>query len=314
MTVVLTTGGTIGMEGPLAGPTGTASFVERAAPERAPTVEAFCAKPSVHLVEEDLLGLARRIGELAAGGEAIVVTHGTDVLEEVAFLCDVLYAGMAPVVFTGAMRPADALSTDGPQNVQDALAAAGSREAEGQGVLVCFAGRLHLAREVRKTDSVSVDAFSSPHEGPVGAVVEGRATFARSAPRRRALRVPERLARVEIASVGAASGGEAIRALGALAEGLVVSVPGAGHVPPRVLEALREEAARRPVIACPRPERGHLLRGTYGFPGAERDLRASGAIATGSLNAAKARMLLSAAIGAGLTAAEIDAVARQYDR
>lgn len=314
MTVVLTTGGTIGMEGPLAGPTGTASFAEGAGGGEAPAIEAFCAKPSVHLTAEDLLGLARRIGEIAATGEPVVVTHGTDVLEEVAFLCDVLYEGEPPVVFTGSMRPADAVSADGPQNVRDALAAAGSPDAVGLGVLVCFAGRLHLAREARKADSVSVDAFASPHEGPIGAVVEGRAVVTRSAPRRRPLPVPERLARVEIASAGAASDGDAIRALGAIAEGLVVAVPGAGHVPPPVLDAIRAEASHRPVVVCPRPERGHILRGTYGFPGAEGDLRASGAACAGSLNAAKARMLLAAAIGAGLTREEIGDVASRYDR
>ena len=96
-------------------------------------------------------------------------------------------------------------------------------------------------------------------------------------------------------------------ALAAGADGLVAVVLGAGHAPPAFLEAMRAAAARVPVVVCVRPERGRLLHGTYGFEGAERDVRASGAIPAPSLSPAAARIVLMAALGAGLDRAGIAA-------
>ena len=105
-------------------------------------------------------------------GRGVVVTHGTDTLEETAVLCDLLHGGEAPIVVTGAIRPASAAGADGPANLLDAVRAAGAAATAGLGALVCFGGELHAARAVRKTDSVSPRAFTSPRDGPVGRVGE----------------------------------------------------------------------------------------------------------------------------------------------
>jgi L-asparaginase len=261
--------------------------------------------PGSHLSLGDALALAQLAIAAAESGEGVVVTQGTDTLEEVAFLCDILYGGRMPIVFTGAMRPATTLGSDGPANILDAVAVAGSTRADDLGVLVAFAGRIHAARSIRKTDSVGVVAFASPY-GEVGRVVEGRVTIEKQPPRRPPL-TPESLDyRVEIISAGLGSDGAVIGTLlGGELDGLVAVGLGAGHFPPRLLAQLSVAAERVPVIATVRPERGAILHDTYGFAGSERDLRRTPIVPAGLLSPAAARIKLLACLGAGLTRAEI---------
>lgn len=303
MTVVVTTGGTIAMSGAHAVPANaTAGIVDRLGlGQDALRVDAFCDKPSVHLTWADALALAGRVSEIAATGEGVVVTHGTDVMEEVAFLCDLTHGGEAAVVFTGSMRPAGTPSSDGEANLRDALLVAQHPGARTAGVLVVFAGSVFGAADVRKCDSVRLEAFASPHEGPVGDVVEGQVRLRPPSRRPVRLPVPAAMPAVEIAWVGLGDSGAGIRALAAAADALVVAVPGAGHVPPAVLAAIHETALDRPVVFCARPERGRILRRTYAFPGAEPDLRRTAAICGGSLPAGKARILLGLCVAAGLS-------------
>ena len=129
--------------------------------------------PSAHLTLDDQLRICRQARDAARRGIGVVVTHGTDTLEETAMLCDVVHDAEAPIVFTGAIRPASAPGADGPANAVDAVSVAASDAAAGMGVLVCFGGEIHHARCVRKTDTVSLVAFSSPQVGLLGRVTEG---------------------------------------------------------------------------------------------------------------------------------------------
>jgi L-asparaginase len=166
---------------------------------------------------------------------------------------------------------------------------------------VCFAGELHAARAVRKVSSISPAAFSSPLTGPVGSVAEGRVLVYTCPSRPKPLALPDDLgARVPIVPTFLGDDGAGLRAaLRGGADAIVFVALGAGHVAPPVLRALRAAAAAVPVAVTLRPERGRLLRETYGFEGAEGDLRASGALAAGSLSAPAARMILLAGLGAG---------------
>ena len=229
-----------------------------------------------------------------------MVTHGTDTLEEVALLTDLLYAGEAPIVFTGAMRHASALGADGPANLFDGVAVAGADGSAGLGVLVVFAGSVHAARAVRKADSTAPAAFDSPRLGPIGRVQEGRAWMARRLERFPPLPVASLDATVHIVPAALGADGSLIEAaLEAGADGLVGVVLGAGHTPPLFLAALKRAAARVPVVVTVRPERGSILRGTYAFDGAERDLRSGPLICAAALSPAAARIKLMACIGAG---------------
>ncbi len=136
-------------------------------------VETISNVPSTHLTLDDQLRICRAARDVARRGIGVVVTHGTDTLEETAMLCDVVHDAEAPIVFTGAIRPATAPGADGPANAVDAVSVAASEAAAGMGVLVCFGGEIHHARCARKTDTTSLVAFSSPQTGPLGRVTEG---------------------------------------------------------------------------------------------------------------------------------------------
>jgi L-asparaginase len=306
---VLAAGGTIAMAGSGRGgaaPEHGADALIAAVPSVASSPDLHArtldTRPSVQLDAAAALEIARAAALEADAGRGVVVTHGTDTLEEVALLCDLLYAGDAPIVFTGAMRPASAPGADGPANLLDAVAVAASADADGLGVLVAFAGRVHAARAVRKSDSTAPDAFESPRLGPVGRVQEGRARISRRLERRPPIPVAALDATVHVVAAGLGTDGALVEAaVEAGADGLVGVVLGAGHTPPPFLAALRRTATRIPVVATVRPERGAILHGTYAFDGAEGDLRASPIICAGALSPAAARMKLMACLGAGYT-------------
>jgi len=270
---------------------------------RVPGLEArsLLALPGAHLGAADALAIARAALAETEAGRGVVVTHGTDTLEETAVLCDVLHGRSEPIVLTGAIRPVSTPGADGPANLLDAVAVAGAPQAQGLGALVVFAGELHAARAVRKVSSISPAAFGSPATGPLGTIVEGRVRIA-ARPLRpaAALPVPGALgARVPIVPTYLGDDGAGL--LAALRDGadaIVFVAFGAGHVAPPVLAALREVAAAVPVALTLRPERGVLAHATYGFEGAESDLRCSGVLPAAALSPQAARMVLLAGLGA----------------
>ncbi|HYH62194.1 MAG TPA: asparaginase [Solirubrobacterales bacterium] len=310
---LLVAGGTIAMSGSPARPSQEA--IDRLQVEAGAHVDAevFATVPSVHFSPSGALALCKRAAEIAGSGVPVVVTHGTDLLEEVAFLCDLLHDGDAPIVFTGAMRTASAAGADGPANLHAAVAVAGDPAARGLGVLVSFAGTVHAARYVRKADSTSIDAFTSPQAGPLGRVEEGRFVLRWSPTRLPALDVTHLDAAVEILAPGLGSSPAALTAVVAVCDGLVLSVPGAGHTPPAFLAAAQEIAATKPVVAVARPWRGELLHNSYGFEGSEVDLRSGAIVCAGSLSPPAARVALMAGIGAGLTTRELTQFLTPYD-
>jgi L-asparaginase len=306
---VLAAGGTIAMAasaGARAAPSLDAAALVAAVPAlaelddlRAETVD---TRPSVQLDAAGALALARAAQAEAESGRGVVVAHGTDTLEEVALLTDLLYAGDAPIVFTGAMRPASAPGADGPANLLDAVTVASAEDAAGLGVLVAFAGRVHAARAVRKADSTAPDAFASPRLGPVGRVQEGRARISRRLERFPPVPVSALDATVHVIPAGLGTDGTLVdAAIEAGADGLVAVLLGAGHTPPPFLAALKRAATRVPVVATVRPERGSILRSTYAFAGAETELRTTPIVCAGALSPAAARIKLMACLGAGYT-------------
>ena len=315
---VLAAGGTIAMVGGPVPPDGAragavpaldADALVAAVPAlagRALRARSVAALPGPQLTLGDALAVARAAADEARTGRGVVVTHGTDTLEETATLCALLHDAEAPVVLTGAIRPASAVGADGPANLQDAVTVAAAPAAAGLGTLVVFAGEVHAGRLARKVDSAGPATFGSPGAGALGRVVDARLRLALrpapAAPVPAAVRGVRALdARVDVVATGLGDDGALLTAAVADgADGVVLVALGGGHVPPPVLARLREAAARVPVVAAVRPERGAFLDGTYGFVGAERDVRATGAIACGGRSPAAARMTLVAGLAAGL--------------
>ena len=262
--------------------------------------------PSAHLTLEDQLHICREARDAARRGIGVVITHGTDTLEETAMLCDVVHDAEAPIVLTGAIRPASAPGADGPANLTDAVSVAASEAAANMGVLVCFGGEIHHARCVRKTDTTSLVAFSSPQTGPLGRVTEGHPTIWSRVPRNPPLDPPNMQRRVLVVPTMAGDDGSLAKAaLATEPDGVVIGTLGAGHLGPPLLDVWAEAAERIPVVAYCRPERGVVLNATYGYRGSERDLRETGIIPAGFLSPQAARMKLLACLASGLATDEV---------
>ncbi len=303
---ILSTGGTIAMAGARATPALDVDALVASIPALAdvPGLRArgLLELPGAHLRAADALMIARDALRETAQGRGVVITHGTDTLEETAVLCDVLHGGSEPIVLTGAIRPSSAAGADGPANLVDAVAAAGAAQCDGLGAFVVFAGELHAARAVRKVASLSPAAFGSPARGPLGTVAEGRVCVT-ATPRRPPVPLPlpgALPARIPIVPTFLGDDGAGLRSAHRDgADAIVFVALGAGHVAPRVLAALRDVAAAMPVALTVRPQRGALAHDTYGFEGAEGDLRASGALPAAGLSPQAARMVLLAGLGGG---------------
>src|SRR4051812_46161242 len=316
---ILTAGGTIAMVGEGgARPELDAEALVASVPglQAFPDLEAITVlnKPSAHLTLEDQLQICRAARDASRRGIGVVVTHGTDVLEETAMLCDVLHNADAPIVFTGAIRPASAAGADGPANLVDAVSVAASAPASGMGVLVVFGGEIHHARCARKTDTTSLVAFSSPQTGPLGRVSEGHPTIWSRIPRNPPLDPPHLDRRVVIVPTTSGDDGSLARAaLATEPDGAVIGTLGAGHLNPDLLDLWGHAADLIPVVAYCRPERGVILNATYGYRGSEQDLRATGIIPVGFLSPQAARMKLLACLASDLAIDEIRWAFRQDD-
>lgn len=234
--------------------------------------------------------------------DGVVVTHGTDTIEETAFVADVLTRTDKPVVFTAAMRSADALSADGPHNLATALRAAGSPAMRGLGVTVCLDDEVHAARWVRKWHTHRTGALTSV-TGPVATVDPdgGVRRFCGALPRWTAPATDVEGVDTGCVPVVQAYTGMSpaiLRAVvdAASARGLVIEGFGLGHVPGALINPVRDFiAAGVVVVISTRVPTGGTWP-VYGGSGGGTDLTASGALAAGGLSAAKARLLLLACL------------------
>lgn len=257
--------------------------------------------PSSHLTFDAVLTLfAAARTEVVGGAAGVVISLGTDTMEEVAFALDLLWDAPAPLVLTGAMRNPSLPGPDGPANLTAALRVASSPDAAGLGVLVVLNEEIHAARFVRKTHTSRPDAFSSAPLGPIGWLAEGHVRVALRPPHRDPLVLADSPPPVAVLTCAL---GDDLRLLASVAEadysGLVLDTFGSGHVPPECLPLLEKLVARMPIVFTSRVGRGEVGRATYGYAGSEGDLLARGLIPGGSLDVFKARVLLSFALASG---------------
>lgn len=251
------------------------------------------------LEPEDMLEIARRVhqGLRSEDVVGVVVTHGTDTMEETAYLLDLVHDDARPVVFTGAQRPADAPDTDGPRNLADAVTVASHESARGLGALIVFDGQVFAAARTRKTNTLAPAAFSSTISGPIGYVRQGSFVLT-GVPRR-----PTPLdlncmsltgVRVDIVPFYPGADTVALRAVEAAgATGVVVEAVGAGNVNPRFCGDVARLTAAGMVVAFSTRVAAGPVTAIYGAGGG-RDLLDAGAVLIATLRPPQARILLSA--------------------
>ena len=265
--------------------------------------EDWGAFPGPHMTPERQWALRARVVELLARPEVqgIVLTHGTDTLEETAYLFARSIPPGKPVVFTGAMRSGSDLGWDGPANLIDAVRVAAAADAGAYGTLLVIGARVFTGLDVTKTHTHMLDAFESPELGPVGVVDDGRIIFRRSLPGTIRTVATEGLATpVDIVAAHAGADSRLLDASCETARGVVVAALGRGNLPPAMLEGVeRWLEAGKPVVIASRAARGRV-GATYGYPGAGRRLLELGAILAGGRRPQQARIDLMLGLGAGL--------------
>lgn len=304
--VLLATGGTISSRsaqggGAVASDTGEQVFKALGSPVSHPVrvLDVF-QKGSYLLTFDDMLRICATIKEVLKDPKVlgVVVTHGTDTMEETAYLADLTHRDERPVVFTGSQRAADADAPDGPDNLARAIAVAGSKEGRGKGVMVHFAGTIFPAAGVRKSQTLRLNAFANPDFGVLGQVsAQGEVAMASGGSRFEALPLPRpgsRSPRVDV--VAAYPGADSTlmhAALEAGAEGLILQGTGSGNANPSLCsEVAAAVASGVVVVTSTRVDAGPVVP-IYGAGGGGEDLRAAGAISSGHLRPSQSLILLS---------------------
>jgi L-asparaginase len=308
--VVVSTGGTIGMRpepatGKLVPAVSGEELVDMLGWRDGPPLELddVARVPSFDMYGDLALAVSDRVREHCRRGDVagVVVTHGTDTMEESVYLVDRLLDSDKPVALTGAQRAADEPDSDGPRNLRSAILVALTPEARGHGALVVFDGEVHGAREVRKVHTSALRAFASPGYGPLGHVDGMRVRFRRRPERNRPLPRPSAaLPRVDLIRLYAGADDTLIRAAReAGSRAIVLEGTGRGNANARVLPGVEAAVqAGLPVVVCSRCVAGRV-EPVYGRGGG-KDLSEAGAIFAGDLAGPKARVLVQLALAAGL--------------
>lgn len=315
---IFTLGGTIasaGTGGKGVAPTLGADALVAAVPQIAEIAEVeaetFRQLPSPYIGFDDVQALAAEIEKAVAdGAKGVVVTQGTDTLEETGFLLDRLVTGDAPVVLTGAMRNPTLPGADGPANLHNAVMVAVDDAARGIGAMIVFNGDIHAARYVRKGHTQSTAAFRSQPCGQIGWIAENTVRIVAPPMGRYPLPLPAdaKVGRIALLKAAMGDDGALVRAvLDGGFDGLIVEATGGGHVTEAMVEPVVEAATAMPVVLTSRTDDGEILRETYMFPGSEMDLLERGLIDGGWLDGPKARLLLGLLIARGASREEIKA-------
>jgi L-asparaginase len=266
-------------------------------------VDDFGAFPGPHMTAGRMWELRNCVRRHLSRKEVkgVVITHGTDSLEESAYLVARSLASDKPIVFTGAMRTSSDLGWDGPANLGAAIRVANSDAANGCGVVVVMNDRIFSGLDVTKAHTHMLDSFESPGLGPLGVLDDGRVIFRRAIPAAiEVLDAPELGGPVDIVFAYAGASARLLDAAREEGAGLVVAGMGRGNVPPDMVAGIeRWIAEAKPVVIASRTARGRVGR-TYGYFGGGRRLSELGTIFGGNRRPQQARIDLMLALGAGV--------------
>jgi L-asparaginase len=267
--------------------------------------------PGPHMTIERMWELRNRIAAHLARPdvEGVVVTHGTDTMEESAYVAARSLGTQKPVVFTGAMRTQSDLGWDGPANLFEAVHVAADPASVGQGVMVVLSGQIFTAFDVTKSNTQLLDAFESPGLGPIGYLDEGEVIYRRELPPAVPPITPQNPATpVDVFFAAAGCDSRLLDAVRAESRGAVIAAMGRGNVPPDMVPGIsRYITDGKPVVITSRTGGGRVGH-TYAYPGGGRTLEDMGAILAGSRRPQQARIDLMLALGAGTSIAGLRAL------
>lgn len=271
----------------------------------------FGRYPGPHMTLPRMMELASLVRATLERDEiaGVAITHGTDTLEETAYLLDLTTASNKPVALAGALRNSSEMGWDGPPNLLTAMRVAAADQAHGLGVLVVMNDTILAASEATKTHTESFDAFQSADFGPLGVVDRGEVIIRRTPLRRQHLPAAEIIEPVFLIKLAAGVDSTLMQAaVEAGARGLVIEALGRGNVPPEAMPGIRGAvAAGLPVVLVSRCLRGRVFD-SYGYEGGGRQLRQLGVIFADFLNGQKARIKLALALSLTADPAELHAL------
>lgn len=271
--------------------------------------------PSDYMDSERWVGLQRAVEAALARPDVsgVIVSHGTDTLEETAWFLDLTVRSDKPLVLIGAQRNASSPDFDGPRNLLNAARICAAPNTRGMGAVIAMNNQINAAREVTKSHTADVETFKSGDFGLLGVIDEDRIVVSRAATRRQSVTIGHApLPRVEILPMFGGASGDLIRAAVELgAKGIVVQALGFGNVNEAMYEAIRDAIAGGvPVVISTRVPNGRV-QPSYGFVGGGQTLKAAGAIFADNLSPQKARILLMLALQDTRDAAALQAI---FDR
>ncbi|EOC99934.1 asparaginase [Caldisalinibacter kiritimatiensis] len=260
----------------------------------------FAKLPGPHMTPEKMMELSKLVRKTLARKDitGVVVTHGTDTLEETAYLLHLTIKNEKPVIVVGAMRNGSELGYDGPSNLSAAICTAISDEAKNKGVLVVMNNEVNAASEVTKTNTLTVNTFKAPEFGPLGIVDNDEVIFYRDIKYRDYIPTENIETDVALLKTGVGMNSDLIEfCIQSGYKGIVIEALGRGNVPPKMIEGIENAINKNiPIVIVSRCPTGRVLD-TYGYEGAGKHLKKLGAIFGYNLPGQKARIKLMLALG-----------------
>jgi len=261
----------------------------------------YALKPSPSMTPSDMFELAKLTNDKLNDPtiDGVVITHGTDTLEETAYFLDLYLDSQKPVVVTGSMRSFSEIGFDGVSNLVSSILVAAHPESKSKGVLVCLNDEINTAAEVTKSHTLSLDTFKSLEFGPIGIVEQENVIYTRRTPEHKKIIHPDKI--VDFVEIVKVSAGSSSLLLNLLVEqkikGIVIEALGRGNIPPQMVPGVKNAIAQNiPVVLTSRCPKGRVLD-NYGYEGGGHHLRSLGVIFTNNLNSQKAKIRLMMVLG-----------------
>ncbi|MFC2133991.1 asparaginase [Bacteroidota bacterium] len=260
----------------------------------------FGLYPGPHMVPGLMMDLSKIVKDFIKKKDldGIIITHGTDTLEETAYLLDLTVKTDKTIVVIGAMKTSSDPDWDGPRNLVDAINIINNPNSEGMGVLVCLNGEINAASEVTKTHTEDIETFHSLDFGALGFVDRGKVFFNRMPRKLETIDSDNLNPNVDLIKVYAGMDDKFFKfSADSNSDGIVVEAMGVGNIPPKAFEGIKYALDKKiPVVLVSRCPAGETLD-TYGYPGAGKWLKKAGVIFTDFLNGQKARIKLMLCLG-----------------